>query len=236
MRLLVVAVAAVPFAVVFRKAIKKAPVAFYALAIAFDVLFAYGIAFSLPPMLWAVVSIAVQRCTIATVLFAIVMYIGVFPEGSAMRKMLMPIRSELSIIACILAFGHSLNYLNSYVGVLLGNVSVLAINQLLSLVCAIVLFVLLLALFATSFMAIRRHMHALTWKKIQRSAYVFYAAIYIHAILILYPSVLAGAGDALEACIAYTALFLPYPFLRVHRHLADRRAASKDVNLDKAVA
>ena len=56
-----------------------------------------------------------QRCALAFLLFSIVMFVGVLGEKNPLRTHLMPIRRQLSILACIFAVGHIAFYAASYV-------------------------------------------------------------------------------------------------------------------------
>ena len=220
------------FVPVAAKSIRTVPRLWYGLALAIDVLYVYGIVFSLPPMILQVLSAVVQRGMLGTSLFIIVMYCGVFPERSYVRKTVGPIRAELSIIACILVFAHSLNYLNSYLGVLLFGIGAVSINQLASLLIAIVLFALMLVLGATSLKSLRCRIKTGVWKNIQRTSYVFFALIYIHEVLILYPPALKGSGEALPTLMVSTMVFFAYFVLRVVRYFIDRRERNSRMNVD----
>lgn len=205
------------------RCIKAAPWAWYAAAIAVDMVYAYGIVYTLPPAVLQVLSIVVQRCALATALFVIVMYCGVFSERSAIRRRIGPIRGELSIIACILAGAHCLNYLASYIGVVTRNVGAIGGNQLASLAIALVLLLLLLVLGITSAKAVRRRMSACAWKRIQRSSYPFFGLIYVHELLILYPSVAKGSQDALTALAVGAVVFGGYYAARLAKWRIDRK-------------
>lgn len=203
--------------------IRSVPWLWYGLACAVDIVYAYGIVFSLPPAALQVLSVTVQRCLLATALFAVVMYCGVFPERSPVRKRLGPIRAEVSIIACILAFAHCFNYFDSYFGVLSRNVAAMGINQLASLTLAVVIFALMVVLGATSLKKVKQHMRASVWKCVQRTSYVFFALIYAHELLVLYPSAVKGTGDALATCVSCGVVFALYFTLRFVRYCIDRK-------------
>ena len=113
MNFVILLIVACAFSAVAAKAIKAVPWLWYGIALALDAAYAYGIAYSLPPAILQVLSIVVQRGTFAAALFVVVMYVGVFSERSWVRRTIGPVRAELSIIACILAFAHALNYLSS---------------------------------------------------------------------------------------------------------------------------
>lgn len=55
-----------------------------------------------------------SRGTVAIALLTIVMYTGVLKNSSNVRKKLMSVRGELSIIASILTLGHNILYGMSY--------------------------------------------------------------------------------------------------------------------------
>ena len=59
--------------------------------------------------------VLVKRCNVAMALFAIVMFIGVLPREGRVGSWMRPVRSEISIIACILCAGHVIGYAASYV-------------------------------------------------------------------------------------------------------------------------
>lgn len=233
MNFMVTIAAACVFVAVAARSIKAVPLLWYGLALAVDGVYVYGIVYSLPPALLHVLSVLVQRGTFATALFVIVMYCGVFPERSVVQRRVGSIRGELSIIACILVLAHCLNYLNSYVGVLLGNVAAIEGNQLASLAVALVLLVLLLALSVTSIKAVKHRMKASTWKSIQRSSYVFFALIYVHELLILYPAAVKGSGDALLTCIVSGVVFVGYLGARIAVYFADRKKRNVRSNSDR---
>jgi len=230
MRFIIAIVAACVFVTLFARSIKAVPWFWYGIALLFDFVYLYGIVNNLPPVFLEVLSVLVQRGTFATALFAIVMYIGVFPEQSWVHKTLGGIRGELSIIAGILILAHCLNYLSSYLGVLMRHIGAINGNQLASLAIAILLLFLVLLLCVTSFKAVKNRMKYSTWKNIQRSSYVFFALIYGHQLLILYPSALKGSGDAFLTCVASGIVFLAYFIVRFTVYL--REGKKKEIQVE----
>ena len=103
MTLILVLAGAVAFAFACKRPIKSCPLAFYALAATLDVLFVVGSFAGLPPMLYDALFLLLHKCTLATALFAVVMYIGVFARDSRVATYLRPIRAELSIMAWLLS-------------------------------------------------------------------------------------------------------------------------------------
>ncbi len=208
-----------------RNPVKACPFAFYALAVAVDVLFVAGSFFDMPRDVWSVLFALVQKCMLSLALFVVVMYIGVLNRDGRLCQWLKPIRSELSIIAWILSLGHVVVYATTYLPRAAAGSSFNP-NVAASFAVAIVLLVLLLVLGITSFNAVKKRMHTEAWKKLQRLAYPFFMLTYVHLLLMLAPSALHG-GIAAQASVAvYSVVFLAYAALRPARALADRRARS----------
>ena len=142
-----------------------------------------------------------------------------FVKGSRAHQWLKPVRSELSIIACILACGHMAVYLASYAP-RLG--SAMGSNVVGALVVAVALLVLLLVLGTTSLGFVKRHMRTESWKRLQRWAYVFFGLVYVHLMLMLAPAASRGGEAAVASVAAYTMVFGAYAVLRVRRATLDR--------------
>lgn len=210
-----------------RNPLKGCPAAFYALAILVDVVFLAGtmagFAIDLPRFASSGLLYLLQKCYLPLSLFAVVMFVGVLPDGSKAKQWLRPVRAELSIVAWILSLGHMTVYLISYAprmfvgGAVVGNVAV-------SFVFALLLFALLLVLGVTSFDVVKKHMGKETWKRVQRLAYVFFALVYVHLLLMLMPAALNGGIAARANVVVYSVLFVGYAVLRVYRA---RRSAAK---------
>ncbi|MDE8701844.1 ferric reductase-like transmembrane domain-containing protein [Adlercreutzia equolifaciens] len=197
-----------------RNPLRKAPAAFYGLAIATVVLYFAAPGLALPHDASIVLLFAMQRCFVPVALFVLVMYIGVLPYGSSLRRWLQPVRGPLSVVACILVFGHMAHYFAGYLPRMFGLGSV-ASNVVVSFVVASLLFVLLLVLGVTSLEIVKRRMKASLWKRIQRLAYLFYALTYLHLMAMLLPSALAGGTQALVSMGIYTVVFGCYAIARV---------------------
>lgn len=221
MDFLIVLVVAAVAPVALRTPLHKWPVAFYVLAVAADVAYIIGIEGLLPRAVMGPLTLLMGKCVLSLALFVVVMYIGVFAKGSKVRQWLKPVRSELSIIACILACGHMAVYMGSYVPRLGGT---LGVNVLSALVVALALLVLLLVLGVTSFGFVKRRMRTDSWKRLQRWAYVFFSLVYVHLMLMLAPAASRGGEAAVASVVVYTAVFGAYAVLRVRRAMVDRRA------------
>ena len=203
--------------VLANRSIHRSPWLWYGLACALDGLYLVGVAANFPPSVLRVLAPVVQQGC------------GVFSEQSPVRRIIGPIRAELSIMACILALAHCLNYLSSYIGVLTAHIEALTANQGASLVVALVLFALLGVLGITSAKAVKRRMRALTWKNVQRASYVFFGLIFVHEVLILYPAALKGTGSAASTLMASAVVFGLYAVLRIGRFVLDRSRSAQAV-------
>jgi DMSO/TMAO reductase YedYZ heme-binding membrane subunit len=93
----------------------------------------------------------------------------------------------------------------------------------LSLVVALILTALLVLLTATSLVFVRQRMLPTTWKRIQRLAYPFFVLIYVHLLLVLGQSMLAGNIYSIFSIAIYTILFAVYCILTVRRLQTERR-------------
>lgn len=157
-----------------------------------------------------------SRGTISLALFTIVMYTGALSRSLTITKRFMSIRAELSIIACILTLGHNILYGFYYFPVLFTNPSSLSTYKLIATLMTIVMICLMIPLMVTSFPSVRRKIPYKKWKKIQRSAYVFYGLIYIHIMLLFIPKIQKGK---LSDVLIYSFVFLLYYILRIHKHI-----------------
>lgn len=224
MMLVLVLVGAAVFAFACKRPIKACPMAFYALAIALDVAFVVGSFMKLPAAVYDVLFLLMHKCTLATALFAVVMYIGVFARDSRVATYLRPIRAELSIMAWLLSLGHMAIYMSSYVTSLSSGLP--QTNVAVALAVAIALFVLLVVLGVTSFNMVKKRMTKEAWKRVQLLAYPFWALVYVHLLLMLLPSAVRGGAPAQLAVAVYSIVFLGYAVLRVRRALVDKRSVS----------
>ena len=220
--LLVFAVTAV-LSVVLADVIRKIPALFYFFAIVAVAILYAGVYGLIDGSWWGSLIFLVRRCMVALSLFLVVMFIGVLPMDSKMGLRMRSVRSELSIIASILCFGHMCMYLGTYAQRALHGM--LKYNVMTSFVLAIVLFVLLVVLGITSFRYVKRRMTAQTWKRIQLLAYPFFALIYVHIIIMLAPAVLSKGGLSAVNVAVYTFFFSVYMVLRLWRYSVDRRNA-----------
>lgn len=218
---------AVVLVVVLKKPIKSHPMVFYVIAIAIDVMFVLSAYISFPRFVSSALILFVQKCTFSLALFTIVMFIGVFRDGSRIKGYLLPVRAELSIIAWILSLGHMVMYLMSYLPQVSYGIEHMSPATLSALAVALVLFALLLVLGVTSFSFVKRTMKLVTWKRVQMLAYPFFILVYAHLLLMLLPAALKGGIAAQASVVVYSVIFIGYIVLRLYRAFKDRSARAE---------
>ncbi len=104
--------------------------------------------------------------------FYIVMITGAIDKKHKIKTKFMGLRREYSIIGFIVISPHALNY------------TLQGLNGTRSLEWfGLVSFVLMIPLFVTSFLKIRKKMKPKTWNLIQSAAYIIYLLLFIHLIL-----------------------------------------------------
>lgn len=160
-----------------------------------------------------------SRSAFSTALFVAVMYAGAVPNGSRFMKAVMPIRGELSILACILTLGHNISYGLTYFRLLFTQPAKLPANQLAAAICSLVMLCIMLPLFVTSFPTVRRKMSARKWKRLQRLAYGFYGLIYVHVLLLALPIARKGNRAYMLSVALYSVIFLTYAAMRTTKAL-----------------
>lgn len=166
----------------------------------------------------------------ATTIFVVVIFVGAVGHGSVIQKKLMPIRAELSIIASILTLGHNLSAGQTYFVFLFTEPSKLQGSQLMATICSI-----MLPLFITSLPKVRCKMPARKWKTLQRSAYVFYALIYVHVLLLYIPKARLGNTSAMLNVAMFSLIFMVYGVMRIRKALKNNIMAMKNVPVVAAV-
>ena len=154
----------------------------------------------------------------AGALWSVVMWAGALPTGSALIKKIMPIRGELSIFAAAITLSHAVTYSITYIKRFMLNMEhdrpLTSDFIITSLVC-IVLMIIMIPLTVMSFKVIRKKMNAKTWKKIQRAAYIFYALIYIHIMVLYVPQAKNGNTEKFFSIIVYSIVFIGYAVFKI---------------------
>ena len=162
-----------------------------------------------------------SRGALGTAFWVIVMWAGALPNGSASIKKLMPIRGELSITAAILTFSHIITYGMQYITNLIngrtGTGSAFRDFVITSIVC-LAMVLIMTPLTVMSFKKIRKKMNPKTWKKIQRLAYIFYACIYIHILVLFVPKAQKGMEGYFLSILVYSAVFIGYAVMRIRKY------------------
>lgn len=158
-----------------------------------------------------------RRGSLACALWCIVMWTGAFSNGSWLIKRLMPVRGELSIFAAMLTLGHNIGYGRTYFVRFFTDASALPANQFVACIITLVLLIIMIPLTILSFPKIRKRMKAKKWKQIQRFAYLFYALLYIHIMLLFLPLAQNGQDGYYFSVIVYTAIFLGYAICRIRK-------------------
>lgn len=216
---------AVLFSVLCAGALKKVPAAFYvgaALVSALMVVLAQQPVENV--ILRKYVIGLFSRGALAGALWVVVMGMRVLPDGSKAIKRLMPIRGELSIFAATVTLSHISVYGLSYIKRLTDSNISKTTDFLLSFAVCAALVLIMLPLTVISFKKIRKKMNAKKWKNIQRAAYVFYALIYLHIIMLFIPKARAGMEGYFLSCVVYTAVFGAYLILRVRKWYVKKKS------------
>ncbi len=219
MLFLIAIVLAIAFAWLCAKPLKARPLPFYIGAAAVTVLM-IGID-RMHPALPAFVSnygIAVfTHGALAAALWCVVAWMGALPNGTAAVKRLMPVRGELSIFAAIVTLSHAVTYSITYLQRLFSGNPNTELTFVLTCIVSLALMLIMIPLTIMSFKAVRRKIKPRTWKAIQRAAYVFYALIYLHVLVIFIPRARMGREGALLSVLVYTAVFVGYAVMRVRK-------------------
>ena len=206
--------------------VKKHPVPCYvlagALALAAIVGEGFHISEELPYAAERLLWYPIARGSLGTAFFVAVMYAGAVPDKSPLRRQLMPLRRDFSIIGGILVLGHNLSAGQEHFVKLFTDPMSMTLNYRLAAVCSLVLMAILIPLWVTSFPAVRKKMKPKSWKKLQRLAYGFYGLTYIHVMLLFLPMAQAGKNRALVNVAVYSIVFLGYAGLRIGKALGRR--------------
>ena len=172
-----------------------------------------------------------SRGALGAALWAVVMWTGALPNGSAPIKKLMPIRGELSITAAVLTMAHIITFGMQYIRNLIdgrtGSGDAYR-DFVITCILSLSMTMIMVPLAIMSFKAVRKKMNAKTWKRIQRLAYFFYAMIYIHIMVLFVPKAQKGREGYFLSVLVYSAVFIGYAVLRLRKaYLSKNEKASK---------
>lgn len=208
------------FVITCHKKLRAHPVPFYVaaavLSAAVFVLQLTKLSLSFPPFIYEYIWPLFFRGGLAGAFFVTVMWTGAVPVSSKRMKQNMPIRGELSILAGILSIGHGAANGLTYFRYLFTDPGRMSVTAIIFSWCSIVMFIIMMPLFITSFKKVRRKMKGSSWKKLQRMAYVFYGLMFAHVSLLYIPFLLQGLDYWLNYAI-YCFVFVSYAICRVFK-------------------
>ncbi|MBZ4670714.1 MAG: FMN-binding domain protein [Oscillospiraceae bacterium] len=212
----------------FKNPLKKYPFLFFVpaiVAVVFTSMFDFKGA---PEFLNDYVIELFRSGVLGTAFWCMVMWTGALPNGSKLIKALMPIRAELSILAAILTLSHAIYYGKTYILKLFSLPKTINAVFLWSCIVVIILLAIMLPLTVISFPKIRKKMNPKLWKNIQKAAYIFYALIYVHIMIIFVPMARAGREGYLFSIIAYSLVFIGYAVFRIRKwYILKKKPAGK---------
>lgn len=164
-----------------------------------------------------------KRNPFGTALFVLVMYAGVLKSSWGAARKLKSIRKELAILGCYLTLGHNLVYGKKHFVNLFTNPGDMKPQHLIAALISIVMIVIMLILLVTSYQWVRRKMKASTWKQLHRMAYLFFALIYIHTMVLFIPKV----HKKWLAIIVYTIVFVGYYVIKFIKRPSARQTGTE---------
>ena len=211
-------------ALALREPIRRWPWAFYILAVLVDVLVIWGgQALGLSGEAWTLFYNVNRRAVPAFALFTVVMFAGCLGKATRARRWLIAVRSELSIIACILAIPHVVFYLQTYQKIMFGGIMRPSDITNWAYWSSVGFTALLVVLGVLSLRVLRKNMPFKVWKGIQRLSYLFFPLIWFHVILLRLRPNPAAIDTVLPSTWAYGAIVVVYIACRVARFVIDRR-------------
>ncbi len=227
MLFLISIVLALLFTGLCRKPLKKAPLLFYAAAVLLSAVMVCCDFRTVPRPLYEYGICLFTRGSFATALWCVVMWTGALPNGSKLMKAWMPVRGELSIFAAILTLGHNIGFGRTYFVRLFTDPGGMPAGQAAAGIMTIVMLLIMIPLTVLSFPFVRRKMQPKRWKQIQRTAYLFYALIYLHIMTLFLPFAQAGKSGYFLSILLYSCVFLGYAVCRVRKYLVSRKRVQR---------
>lgn len=225
MLFLIAIAAAFGFAYLCKKPLKQHPYIFYIGAAVISIIVAAVDFRNVPEIINTYIIGLFSRGAFGTALWAVVMWTGAFPNSSKPIKAFMPIRGELSIFAAILTLGHNIGYGKTYFVRLFTDASRMSAEQLTASFLTIAMLIIMIPLTVMSFPQIRKKMNAKLWKKIQRTAYLFYGMMYLHVMVLFVPMAKAGRQGYFLSVLAYSIVFIGYAVCRIRKWYLLRKKA-----------
>ena len=139
--------------------------------------------------------------------FYIVMMTGALKKKSKLRIKYAGIRREYSILGFIFITPHALKYFVEYLN-----------GEIALEWWGVATYLVMLPLFITSFMVIRKKMSRNAWVYLQKLAYVSYITLFIHLIL--------NASNT-PNLVVYLLLFVPYISMKIYREILEYTSKKK---------
>lgn len=165
---------------------------------------------------------ALYTGALATAFFIIIMYIGAVPNKHWIKKNFVGIRGQLSVIATILTVVHNISMITFVHGQAYVADAPVMVYRIMAIV-TVLMYLILIPLFITSFMCVRKKMKAKTWKKLQRWAYLYYALIYIHVMIGSVPFAIEGNVSKSINVIVYSVIFITYAVLKIRMNMNKKK-------------
>lgn len=223
MLFIVALIIAIIFVAVFKELLKKYPNIFYITAAVISIAaFVCSSYVTMPGWVRDYVVGIFAKGSLGTAFFVLVMYAGAMKNTWKATKTLMKIRGELSIMGCVLVLCHNCTYGRTYFRMLFTKPQSLSATQMTAAIISLVLITIMLILTVTSFPNVRKKMNAVKWKKLQRTAYIFYGLIYVHILLINAPYARRGMSEYIINVAVYSLVFVNYAMMRIHKAVAKK--------------
>ena len=147
-------------------------------------------------------------------LFYVVMITGALNPKWKLTRKLQSVRAPYSILGFIFLLAHPLHYAPE----VLSGVREIPLP-------GVIAFLVMVPLFVTSYMVIRKRMKAKTWKNLQKLAYISYAFILIHLIV--------NASTPVNRIVAIV-LYIPYVGLKLLKEFKAAQMLSKNTAAENA--
>lgn len=216
---------AVAFSLSCGKALRRHPAPFYLIAAVLSIgtVILANTRISMPAFAQQNIISLFTKGILAAAFWAVIMWTGALPNQSELRKKLLPQRGQLSIFAAILTLGHAVGFIISIFPRWIQKA------DLLNLTICIGLLLIMLPLTVISVQKIRRKMKAKTWKSVQRWAYLFYALIPVHVIVLNLAKAQRGNTEVRVNLLLYLAVFLGYVVCRVHKWYIAKKNPARQI-------
>ena len=223
MLFIVALIISIIFVAVFKELLKKYPNIFYITAAVISIAaFVCSSYVTMPGWVRDYVVGIFAKGSLGTAFFVLVMYASAMKNTWKATKTLMKIRGELSIMGCVLVLCHNCTYGRTYFRMLFTKPQSLSATQMTAAIISLVLITIMLILTVTSFPNVRKKMNAVKWKKLQRTAYIFYGLIYVHILLINIPYARRGMSEYIINVAVYSLVFVNYAMMRIHKAVAKK--------------